>query len=140
MTERSHPPGSSPRVLVWSADTAVSQRAVQALRALSAGERAAVESSESAEDVMAAVLDDRVDVLIADMAGASARQATALRNVKRVRPRLPVVVLASVFDDRLRSEVLPLGIHCHLLRDFESPELAEAVRSALRHAALARRA
>lgn len=89
---------------------------------------------------MAAVLDDRVDVLIADMAGASARQATALRNVKRVRPRLPVVVLASVFDDRLRSEVLPLGIHCHLLRDFESPELAEAVRSALRHAASARRA
>jgi DNA-binding NarL/FixJ family response regulator len=131
--------GSGPRcVLIWSDDTAEAQRVAGALAPLRLPERAGVACCDNAEEMMAAVLDDRADVLIADLGSGSQRTVTALRNVKRVRPRLPMIVLTSVFDERFRTEVLPLGIHCYLLRDFETDELFESVRSAFKACSSAR--
>lgn len=115
------------RIGVWSGEPAVISRVSSQLRPLGVS----IEGLESSEEVMAGVLDDRIDVLIADLGAVSPRRVAALRNLKRVRPRLPVIVLAAVFDERFRQEVMPLGVYCHLLPDGEEEELLQAARSAL---------
>lgn len=119
-------------VLIWTSDSALAEAVTRALAPLANRGEAVVETAAVAEEIMAAVLDDRVDVLVADLGACAGRPVTALRNCKRVRPRLPVVVLASVFDETFSGQVLPLGIHCHHLREFEAEEMLQSVRSALR--------
>jgi DNA-binding NarL/FixJ family response regulator len=86
---------------------------------------------ENPEQVMSEVLDDRTDLLICDLEHSFRHDVTALRNCRRVRPRLPLIILTSTFDEAFRTEVLPIGIHYYMTRDFEPTELLESVRSAL---------
>ncbi len=124
------------RILLWSADAACAESVTEALRPLTDPDGGGIHWLESPEEVMAEILDNGADLLIADLGDVSSRAVVSLRNCKRVRPRLPVIVLTSTFEDQFRTEVLPLGIHYYLSRAFEAEELAESARSALKLASL----
>lgn len=119
------------QILVWAGQPDRVQRIEAALAGLVRGGAAEFRHQAAPEAVLSAVLDDQADLLIADLDEVAEREVLTLRSCRRARPRLPLIVITSVFGERFRSGVLPLGVHFYLAADFVSAELDESVRSAL---------
>jgi DNA-binding NarL/FixJ family response regulator len=117
--------------VIWSTDPDCGRAVTGVLARLDEIADVSIQWRDDPEEVLAEVLDDRADLLVWDLGEVPSRAVTALRNCKRVRPRLPVIVLTSTFDDQFRKKVLPLGVHYYLSREFDPGELLESARSAL---------
>lgn len=122
----------SRRILIWTQSEDRASKARAALADLL--EMSLVECSEEerSEEVMAAVLGDRADLLVADLGDVPHCAVVTLQNVKRVRPKMPVITISSEFNEQFREGVLPLGIHFFLSADYPGEELCESVKSGLK--------
>ena len=122
---------SQPQILIWAGDAQRAQRIRVALGELLESESIVCHHRQAPEDVIATVLDNSADLLIADLGEVGACGVTTLRSCRRVCPRLRLITIATTFNEHFRRGVLPLGVHFYLATDFVEEELQESVRSAL---------
>jgi len=76
----------------------------------------------------------RPDLVLLDLARGDADGMYTLRWLRRVRPEVPVVLLAHADDHQQKLEAMRLGAHDYLLQPIAKPELEAALR---RHLAAA---
>ncbi len=70
----------------------------------------------------------RPDLVLLDLAPGDADALYILRWLRRVRPDVPVVLLAHADDARQREEAMRLGAHDYLMQPIEGPQLEAALR------------
>jgi DNA-binding NarL/FixJ family response regulator len=122
---------SQPQILIWAGDAQRARRIEEALGELLESGSVICHHRQAPEDVIAAVLDNRSDLMIADLGEVGPCGVTTLQSCRRVCPRLRLITIAATFNEHFRSGVLSLGVHFYLATDFVEEELQESVRSAL---------
>ena len=73
------------------------------------------------------------DLILLDLAAGDSDGLHTLRWLRRVRPDLPVLVLASADDARQKLEAIRLGAQDYLLRPLQAKQLETAIRRSLFH-------
>ena len=73
------------------------------------------------------------DLILLDLADGDSDGLHTLRWLRRVRPDLPVLVLAATDDSRQKLEAIRLGARDYLIRPFQSEQLVAAIRRSLFH-------
>jgi DNA-binding NarL/FixJ family response regulator len=87
--------------------------------------------AENAEQVLALVRAEEWDLLILDIAMPGRGGLEVLRDVKSLRPKLPVLVLSVHPEDQYGKQVLKAGAAGYLSKETAPAELVKAIRKIL---------
>ena len=119
---------SGPQVLVATSDPSSRQGVTECLATL--GHRSS--TVERGADALLAIADDHFGLAIIDLAIREPAGAKTVEIVRKLRPRLPVIVLSD--DDSVETgrQVLRHGPFYYLLKPLNLDELGQIVQLALR--------
>jgi two-component system, NarL family, invasion response regulator UvrY len=87
--------------------------------------------AENAQQVLAQVISQNWDLVILDITMPGRSGIDVLRDLKRLRPRLPVVVLSVHAEDQYGKRVLRAGASGYMNKDTAPQELIKGVQRAL---------
>ncbi|MGA7523634.1 MAG: response regulator [Acidobacteriaceae bacterium] len=91
----------------------------------------AAQTFSSAEQFLASPDLSATDCAILDVAMPGMSGPDLRRELKTLRPRLPVIFMTAQSDERLRSRLLELGAVACLFKPFSDTDLLDALRAAL---------
>ncbi len=94
-----------------------------------------VDTSLNGREGLAKALEGDYDVVLTDIRMPDIGGMRVLRDVKRVKPRLPVVIITGYATVRSAVQAMKLGAADYLEKPFTPEQLLKAVRSALEAAA-----
>jgi DNA-binding NtrC family response regulator len=94
-----------------------------------------VDTSLNGRQGLAKALEGRYDVVLTDIRMPDIGGMRVLRDVKRVKPRLPVVIITGYATVRSAVQAMKLGAADYLEKPFTPEQLLKAVKSALKAAA-----
>lgn len=89
------------------------------------------EAADGAEGLRLA-LAERPDVMLMDLVMEGMDGVTATREIRRALPDVRVIVLTSFLDDDKVYPILEAGAMSYLLKTSRAPEIAAAIRAAMR--------
>lgn len=115
------------KVLIVAPESAIRQQilsrvAAQACRTVTAG---------TGSDALLAVVEHDVALVILDLSIAEPSGSRTIEILRKIRPRLPVVVLSDDRSLEAGRQVLQYGVFYYLLTPFDVDELDQIVRIAL---------
>lgn len=110
-------------------DHALMRSALRLLLETSLGHR--VTEVSSAEDAVHAVAAERFDAVLLDVRMPGRDGLWALEQIRRSRPRLPVVMLSYFADEACVREALDAGAAGFLLKEAKLDQLAESITTAI---------
>ena len=87
--------------------------------------------SANAEETVAAVREHDWDLVILDMSMPGTSGLTTLRDLKQLRPRLPILFLSIHPEEQYAARVLRAGAAGYLTKDSAPGQLVDAVRKVL---------
>ena len=86
---------------------------------------------ERGSDVLLAVAEDNIRLVIMDLSLQEPSGAKTVEILRKIRPRLPVIVLSGDHSIETGRQVLQHGVFYYLLKPFDLRELDQVVRTAL---------
>jgi len=84
-------------------------------------------------DALLAVAEDNVRLVIMDLSLQEPSGAKTVEILRKIRPRLPVIVLSGDHSIETGRQVLQHGVFYYLLKPLDLKELDQVVRTALAH-------
>jgi len=117
----------TPTILVATSDAATRQHLVDYLAAAGYPLRVV----ERGSDVLLAVAEDAAHLVILDLAIGEPSGASTVEIVRKMRPRLPVIVLSADHSVETGRQILQHGPLYYLLKPFNPDDLIQIVRIAL---------
>jgi DNA-binding NtrC family response regulator len=95
-----------------------------------------VDTAADASTALGRVRASDYDLLIADLRMPGMDGLTLIRQVKRIRAELPVIIITGFSTESSAIEAVNLGVAGYLRKPFRVPEVLEAAKKALRTPAL----
>jgi DNA-binding NarL/FixJ family response regulator len=92
---------------------------------------AAIGEAQNAEDMLAQVRRHRWDIVVLDVGMPGKGGLDALKELKHLHPKLPVLVLSAYPEDQLALRMLKAGAAGYLSKDSAPNELVQAIRKIL---------
>ncbi len=92
---------------------------------------AVVREAQNAEDMLTQLRKDRGDIVILDIGMPGKGGLDALKELKQLYPKLPVLVLSAYPEDQLALRMLKAGAAGYLSKDSAPNELVQAIRKIL---------
>jgi len=86
---------------------------------------------ERGSDALLAVAEDNIRLVIVDLSLQEPSGAKTVEILRKIRPRLPVIVLSGDHSIETGRQVLQHGVFYYLLKPFDLRELDQVVRTAL---------
>jgi len=86
---------------------------------------------ERGSDALLAVAEDNIGLVIVDLSLQEPSGAKTVEILRKIRPRLPVIVLSGDHSIETGRQVLQHGVFYYLLKPFDLEELDQVVRTAL---------
>lgn len=90
-----------------------------------------VAAVERGSDVLLAVAEDNIRLVILDLSIQEPSGAKTVEILKKIRPRLPVIVLSGDHSIETGRQVLQHGVFYYLLKPLDAKELDQVVQTAL---------
>lgn len=115
------------RILVASADKKIHQQIVEALE-----ESADVLYADTSEEAQIKILEEYPDVLIYDINSRETMSLACLGVIRKMRPRIPAIVVVSETQQKQAGECLEMGIFYLLTKPISITEMRTIVESALK--------
>jgi two-component system invasion response regulator UvrY len=117
------------RVLIVD-DHPVVRRGLQQILAAEPDVEAAVEA-ESVAELMKRVKDERWDAVVLDISLPDRSGLEALKDIKALHPRLPVLILSMHPEDQYAMRVLKAGASGYVTKESAAEELVKAVKKVI---------
>ncbi|HSE60302.1 MAG TPA: response regulator transcription factor [Nitrospiraceae bacterium] len=92
---------------------------------------AVIGEAQNAEELFAQVHKDRWDIIVLDVGMPGKGGLDALKDLKLLHPKLPVLVLSAYPEDQLALRMLKAGAAGYLSKDSAPNELVQAIRKIL---------
>lgn len=92
---------------------------------------AVVREAQNAEDMLTQLRKDQGDIVILDIGMPGKGGLDALKELKQLYPKLPVLVLSAYPEDQLALRMLKAGAAGYLSKDSAPNELVQAIRKIL---------
>jgi len=86
---------------------------------------------ERGSDVLLAVAEDNIRLVILDLSIQEPSGAKTVEILRKIRPRLPVIVLSGDHSIETGRQILQHGVFYYLLKPVDAKELDQVVQSAL---------
>lgn len=85
--------------------------------------------AENTHQVMAGIKDKKPNILITNLSLRGRGSLNMIRDLKRLYPKLPVLVLTMHSEDRFAVQTLKLGASGYLTKDMPPEEIVKAIRT-----------
>jgi two-component system, NarL family, response regulator LiaR len=114
--------------IVIADDHAVVRQGLRTFLALQEDMEVVAEASDG-EEALAAVREQRPDVVLVDLVMPRVDGIEAIRRIRELSPSVQTLVLTSFLDDEKLFPALRAGAAGYLLKDVQPQELARAIRT-----------
>jgi DNA-binding NarL/FixJ family response regulator len=93
--------------------------------------QAVIHEAQNADEMLAQIRKDRGDIVVLDVGMPGKGGLDALKELKQLYPKLPVLVLSAYPEDQLALRMLKAGAAGYLSKDSAPNELVQAIRKIL---------